>query len=69
MKLDFSKGQGLAAEVCGISKSNVSRICKETETSKDPVFMSPRKNRKTSKMETNEDDFENNVLCRTMFGF
>jgi len=72
MKLDFSKGQGLTAEVCGISKSNVSRICKETETSKDmsaAVFMSPRKNIKTSKTATNEDNFENNVLCRTMFGF
>jgi len=61
MKLDFSKGQGLTAEVCGISKSNVSRICKETETSKDlsaAVFMSPRKNRKTSKMKT---------ILKTMF--
>jgi hypothetical protein len=50
----------------------VSRICKEAETSKDlsaVVFMSPRKNIKTSKMETNEDNFENNVLCRTMFIF
>jgi hypothetical protein len=71
-KRDFSKCQGLAADVCGISKSKVSRICKEAETSQDltaAVFMSPRKNTKTSKMETNEDNFENNVPCRTMFGF
>jgi len=50
----------------------VSRICKEAETSKDlsaAVFMSPRKNIKTSKTETNEDNFENNVLRRTMLIF
>jgi hypothetical protein len=50
----------------------VSRICKEAETSKGlsaAVFMSPRKNIKTSKTETNKDNFENNVLCRTMFIF
>lgn len=50
----------------------MSRICKEAETSKDlsaAVFMSPRKNIKTSKTETNEDNFENNVLRRTMLIF
>jgi len=49
MKLDFSKGQGLAAEVCGISKSNVSRICKETETSKDPSFHVTKEEQKNFK--------------------
>jgi hypothetical protein len=71
-KLDFSKYQGLTAEICGLSKSNVSRICKEAETSKGlsaAVFMSSRKNKKTSKMEANEDNFQNSVLCRTTFGF
>jgi len=71
-KLDFSKCQGLTAEVCCINKSNVSRICKEAETSKDlsaALFMSSRKNIKTSKTETNEYNFEKNILYRIMFGY
>lgn len=69
-KIDFKKCQLLTSKACGVNKSTVSQICseaKKSDISSAPVFLSPRKHRGPPKRHTNLNDFEKDVLRRTIF--
>jgi hypothetical protein len=71
-RLNFSKCQDLTAEECGIHKSSVSRICRDAKKSSaqgDPVFVSPRKKINMQKKVTNLEDFNKDVVRRTVLDF
>jgi hypothetical protein len=71
-KLNSSKCQDITAEACGVYKSSVSRICRDAKKSNaqgDPVFVSPRNKINMPKKVTNLDDFNKDVVRRTVLDF
>lgn len=71
--LNFSKCQALTAEACSLSVSIVSRVCREVKRAQtqgaDKLFHSPRKHINVPKRVTNLDDFQKDVVRRTIFYF
>ncbi|KAL4153378.1 hypothetical protein QTP88_001211 [Uroleucon formosanum] len=76
--LDFFKGsaQVITAQACGISHRTVKRICAEARKSDDPetpdaslTFISPRKGYKRAKTVSELDDFDSDIVRRTVYEF
>lgn len=72
--IDFSKTQELTIEACKVgSVRSISRIIdeakKSTHQSGAPIFKSPGKTHNKPKSKTNLDDFEKDVLRRTILQF
>ena len=78
----FRLCQERTAEACGVSRSTVQRICKESKTislgdeeelgtgsSTDIKFRSPRKRYSRDKPVTNLDDFDSEVVRRVVHSF
>jgi len=76
-KLDadfFRKTQDITAEACGISKRSIQRICLEVKKIDElpetgPSFSSPRKSYKRAKYVSELDDFDSDVVRRTVHEF
>jgi len=71
----FKKTQDVTAEACGISKRTIQRICLEarkngeTEEAPGPSFVSPRKSYKRAKYVSEVDDFDGDIVRRTVHEF
>jgi hypothetical protein len=69
----FRKTREVTAEACGVSVASVKRICAEEKKLGDDgpstSFKSPRKSYKRVKYATNLDDFDNEVVRRTVHSF
>lgn len=71
----FRKSQEITAEACGISVSTVKRITSEgaksttAESVAGPSFTSPRKSYKRMKYATDIDDFDADIVRRTVHEF
>ncbi|XP_050059675.1 uncharacterized protein LOC126550967 [Aphis gossypii] len=71
----FRKTREVTAEACGVSVASVKRICvegKKIEQDDKPIttsFKSPRKTYKRLKYATELDDFDNEVVRRTVHSF
>jgi len=69
----FRKTCEVTAEACGVSFASVKRICAEGRKLGDDgpstSFKSPRKSYKRVKYATNLDDFDNEVVRRTVHNF
>jgi hypothetical protein len=73
-KIDFLKTRELTVQTCGTgSVHTVSRICSEAKISVRqkgvPITTCPGKKHNMQTRITNLDDFEKDVLRRTIFGF
>lgn len=71
----FRSAREVAGKVCGVSLACVKKICieakKESEarTSSNITFKSPRKSYKCANLMTNLDDFDNEVVKKTVHTF
>ncbi|XP_060882122.1 uncharacterized protein LOC132953799 [Metopolophium dirhodum] len=71
----FKKTQDVTAEACGISKRTIQRIClearktEEIEEAPGPSFVSPRKSYKRAKYVSEVDDFDGDIVRRTVHEF
>lgn len=70
----FQKTQDITAEACGISKRSIQRICSEVKKIDElpetgPSFSSPRKSYKRAKYVSELDDFDSDVVRRTVHEF
>ena len=71
-EINFSKTQQLTANACGIHRNLVSRICREAARASfqgSPKFLSPRKRLNITSKVTDLDDFEKDVVRRTVLEF
>jgi hypothetical protein len=64
----------VTAEACGLSERTVRHVCKEGKDSIDPEqqvasFKSPRKTYKCEKPLTGLDDFDADIVRRTVYEF
>jgi len=73
---DFFKSDSLQPKLCGISHRTVKWICSEARKSDDPetpdaspTFISPRKGYKRSKTVSELDDFDSDIVRRTVYEF
>jgi len=70
----FAQRLKVTAEACGLSERTVRRICKEGKDNLDPEqqvasFKSPRKTYKRAKPLTELDDFDTDIVRRTVNEF
>lgn len=72
----FKSAQVITAQACGISHRTVKRICAEARKSDDPetpdaspTFISPRKGYKRAKTVSELDDFDSDIVRRTVYEF
>jgi hypothetical protein len=74
----FARSLKVTAEACGLSERTVRRICKEGKDSvtfedavqvQGPTFKSPRKTYRRSKPLTELDDFDADIVRRTIHEF
>lgn len=70
----FAQSLKVTAEACGLSERTVRRVCKEGKESLDPEqpvasFKSPRKTYKRTKPLTELDDFDADIVRRTVHKF
>lgn len=70
----FKKTQDVTADACGISKRSIQRICSEVKKTDElpeegPSFSSPRKCYKRPKLVSELDDFDSEVVRRTVYEF
>jgi len=72
----FKNAQVVTAEACGVGYRTVRRICAEGKNNinpetpnADPTFVSPRKGYKRAKTVTELDDFDSDVVRRTVHEF
>ncbi|KAL4082880.1 hypothetical protein QTP88_029534 [Uroleucon formosanum] len=70
------RAQVITAQACGISHRTVKRICAEARKSDDPetpdaspTFISPRKGYKRAKTVSELDDFDSDIVRRTVYEF
>lgn len=78
LKQYFKQTQKITADACGVSLMTVRRVCAEGSSTADdvsdssqpgPSFNSPRKTYKRKKYATELDDFDNDVVRRTVHEF
>jgi hypothetical protein len=69
--INFHKTQEITAKACGVHRSTVQKVCDETfnSSSDNQVFASPRKLYKRKHDITDMNDFDKDVLCRTVYEF
>lgn len=69
--LNFNKTQVLTAEMCGVSRWTVQRVCEEASqfSEPSPKFDSPRKSIKRKRPATELDDFDKDFLRRSVHEF
>ncbi|KAF0731469.1 DDE 3 domain-containing protein [Aphis craccivora] len=70
----FKKTQDVTADACGISKRSIQRICSEVKKTdalpeEGPSFSSPRKCYKRPKLVSELDDFDSEMVRRTVHEF
>jgi len=74
----FRQTRERTAEACGVSLACVKRVCAERKTlsvgenrldAEPSLFKTPRKSYKRTKSMTNLDDFDNEVVRRTVHSF
>lgn len=72
----FRQTREVTAKACGVSLACVKKVCAEAKKEHDTTgpstniaFKSPRKNYKRAKLMTNLDDFDNEVVRRTVHSF
>lgn len=70
----FRKTQDITGEACGISKRSIQRICSEVKKTDElsetsPYFSSPRKSYERAKYVSELDDFDSDVVRRTVHEF
>jgi predicted transcriptional regulator len=72
----FKNAQVITIQACGTSHCTVKRICAEARKSDDPetpdaspTFISPRKGYKRAKMVSELDDFDSDIVRRTVYEF
>lgn len=75
LKNHFKQTQKITAEACGVSLMTVRRVCVKGSYSSDvqespgPSFTSPRKTYKRKKYTTELDDFDDDIVRRTVHEF
>ena len=72
----FRQTREVTAKACGVGLACVKKVCAEAKKEHDAAgpstniaFKSPRKNYKRAKLMTNLDDFDNEVVRRTVHSF
>jgi hypothetical protein len=69
--INIHETQEITARACGVHRSTVQKVCNESFNSslENQVFASPRKSYKRKHDVTDMNDFDKDVLCRTVYEF
>jgi hypothetical protein len=69
--INVHKTQEITAKAYGVHHSTVQKVCNESfnSSSDNQVFASPRKSYKRKHDGTDMNDFDKDVLCRTLYEF
>jgi hypothetical protein len=67
--INVHKTQEITARACGIHRRTVQKVCNQSfnSSSDNQVFTSPRKSYKRKHDVTDMNDFDKDVLCRTVY--